>query len=115
MQVSTLRYELELNKQKFAEMNQKKMSDVENLQKEYIDKINSLEKTIENQRAEIDFKNIEILNSKSRRSLNNSTIMPPPPQPAQRELLSGADCYSLYQITEIRIPERHCGKFILLF
>lgn len=109
LQVSTLRYELELNKQKFTDLNKKKLSDIEQLQREYLDKINNLEKLVENQRAEIDFKNIEIMNSKTRRSMNNTTIQPHI-NTNHKDNLNEHDIHSLFQIPILKISEKYVGK-----
>lgn len=108
-QVSTLRYELELNKQKFTDLNKKKISDMEQLQRDYLDKINNLEKLVENQRAEIDFKNIEIMNSKSRRSMNNTTIQPQT-NINHKNNLNDNEIYSIFQIPILKISEKYYGN-----
>lgn len=51
-----MRYELELNKKSFEQLRKKQMSDSSQLEKEYIDKISKLEKIIETQRSELEFK-----------------------------------------------------------
>lgn len=60
-QASTLRYELDLNKKSVEQLRKKQMSDSSQLEKEYIEKIAKLEKIIETQRSEIEFKVTSLL------------------------------------------------------
>lgn len=58
-QASTLRYELELNKQQSDKIRKDKMTEIMQLEKNFSGKIGALEKKIEAQRSEIQFKVIK--------------------------------------------------------
>lgn len=55
-QASTLRYELELNRHQYDKLRKDKLAEIQNLEKEYLEKVANLEKTVEAQKSEIDFK-----------------------------------------------------------
>lgn len=55
-QASTLRYELELNRQQYDKLRKEKLAEIQNLEREYLEKVANLEKTVEAQKSEIDFK-----------------------------------------------------------
>lgn len=59
MQASTLRYELELNKQQSDKIRKDKVTEIMQLEKNFSGKIAALEKKIEAQRSELQFKVIE--------------------------------------------------------
>lgn len=81
-----MRYELELNRQQCDKMRKDKMSEIMQLEKQFSEKIVTLEKTIEAQQTKLEFKNIEMLQKKSRKSLNESVIVTEPDKPAEEEL-----------------------------
>lgn len=62
------------------------MSEIMQLEKQFSEKIVTLEKTIEAQQTKLEFKNIEMLQKKSRKSLNESVIVTEPDKPAEEEL-----------------------------
>lgn len=94
-------------------LRKEKMTELEQLEKNYVEKIASLQKIVEKQQTDIQFKvsrlniivaalhafhfqNIEILNKKPRRSLNDT--MPPPTAPVDREPIAKMKTFSLNQI-----------------
>ncbi|XP_031634094.1 uncharacterized protein LOC116347582 [Contarinia nasturtii] len=75
---STLRYEVDSKSRDIERLRKEKMDEAVQMEKKYSEKITALEKKIEEQRSELEFKNIEILNKKSRRSLNDSVMTTEP-------------------------------------
>lgn len=56
LQASTLRYELEMNRQQCDRLRKEKMAEIEHIEKNYVEKVTILEKTVEKQQTEIQFK-----------------------------------------------------------
>lgn len=56
LQASTLRYELEMNRQQCDRLRKEKMAGIEHLEKDYVEKVTNLEKIVEKQQTEIQFK-----------------------------------------------------------
>lgn len=94
-EASTLRYEVHSKSSEIDRLRREKIQEAVDIEKKYAEKIAALEKKIETQRSELEFKvivnhrstyhfnilnmpfdlqNIEILNKKSRRSFNDSAI-----------------------------------------
>ncbi|XP_055300952.1 uncharacterized protein LOC129567734 [Sitodiplosis mosellana] len=76
-EASTLRYEVDSKSRDIERLRKEKMEEAVDMEKKYSEKIIALEKKIEEQRTELEFKNIEILQKKSRKSLNESVVVEP--------------------------------------
>ncbi|XP_053673743.1 uncharacterized protein LOC128724003 [Anopheles nili] len=70
-EVSMLRYELKMVKGTNDQLRLEKISEKETISKEWLEKIKDLEKIIMAQKAELDFKDMEVMNLKTKR-LNSS-------------------------------------------
>ncbi|XP_037909731.1 ATR-interacting protein mus304 isoform X2 [Hermetia illucens] len=70
-EVSMVRYQLRQLQQQNEALRLEKMQEIDNIKKEWQEKINELDKLIKSQRDELEFKNVEIVNLKSSR-LNES-------------------------------------------
>lgn len=111
-QASTLRYELELNRKTMDKIRKDRMAENMQVEKEYNEKISRLEKTIETERSKSEFKVsfIEIfililhtfivtiyslqsieMHKKSRRTLNDSTVIEP-------ETLSATELHNMFKL-----------------
>lgn len=66
-----VRYQLRQLQQQNEALRLEKMQEIDNIKKEWQEKINELDKLIKSQRDELEFKNVEIVNLKSSR-LNES-------------------------------------------
>uniref|UniRef100_A0A182TRT1 Uncharacterized protein n=1 Tax=Anopheles melas TaxID=34690 RepID=A0A182TRT1_9DIPT len=88
-EVSMLRYELKMVKTANEQLRLEKMREKETIQKEWIEKMKNLEKTISAQKVENEFKEMEIMNLKTKRlnatfrSVEPTEPQPPEPPPAR--------------------------------
>lgn len=56
MQASTLRYELEMNRQQCDRLRKEKITEREHLEKDFVEKVTILQKKVEKQQTELQFK-----------------------------------------------------------
>ncbi|EAA12519.4 AGAP008194-PA [Anopheles gambiae str. PEST] len=88
-EVSMLRYELKMVKTANEQLRLEKMREKETIQKEWLEKMKNLEKTISAQKVENEFKEMEIMNLKTKRlnatfrSAEPAEPQPPEPPPAR--------------------------------
>ncbi|KXJ74954.1 hypothetical protein RP20_CCG012689 [Aedes albopictus] len=66
-EVSILRYEMENIKNQNEQLRMEKMKEKETIKKEWVEKMKDLEKVIVAQKSELDFKNMEMMNLKTKR------------------------------------------------
>lgn len=67
-------------------MRKDKVTEIMQLEKQFSEKIVTLEKTIEAQQSELEFKNIEMMQKRSKKSLNDSVMVVEPDAPAEEHL-----------------------------
>ncbi|EAT46648.1 AAEL002238-PA [Aedes aegypti] len=70
-EVSILRYEMENIKNQNEQLRMEKMKEKETIKKEWVEKMKDLEKVIVAQKSELEFKNIEMMNLKTKRMSNS--------------------------------------------